>query len=457
MHIKKPFALLAAIEFVLLMIAVYLGLSLSWVDLTLTLPDFAQYLPRALIFSGIILAIMFSLGVYHETATADFSAAIVRIAVSFVLAFVVLSALFYALPALIIWRSALAIGLTSGFVFVLAMHLVFLHVIDLKALKRRILVIGAGPQAARIADLERSGRAYDYVCAGFLRLPGEQGLVPARDFAPNAALPLSDMAERDNISEIVIAVQDRRNRLPLDDLVDCGFRGIAVSDFDSFWERETKRVDLDVLPRNWMLFSRSFPGGRFPRLVKRLFDIVVSLAALIALLPLLLSTALAVKIDSAGPVFYRQERVGLRERPFWLFKFRSMRTDAEKDGVPRWAADQDDRVTAVGRFIRKTRIDEIPQVLNVLRGEMSFVGPRPERPFFVEQLSQEIPFYRERFRVKPGITGWAQLNYPYGASIADARHKLEYDLYYIKNLGLMLDTIIVMQTLRVVLWPPKTS
>jgi exopolysaccharide biosynthesis polyprenyl glycosylphosphotransferase len=206
-----------------------------------------------------------------------------------------------------------------------------------------------------------------------------------------------------------------------------------------------------------MLFSRSFPGGRLPRVAKRLFDVVVSLAALIALLPLLVSTAIAIRMDSSGPIFYRQERVGLRGTSFWLLKFRSMRPDAERDGVPRWAADKDDRVTAIGQFIRKTRIDEIPQIVNVLKGEMSFVGPRPERPYFVEQLSSEIPFYRERFRVKPGITGWAQLNYPYGASIADARRKLEYDLYYIKNFGVMLDTIIVMQTLRVVLWPPKTA
>lgn len=456
MHLQKPLAILAASEFFLLGLSVYLGLSLSWVDFTFTSESFSQYLPQALIFSSILLAVMFSLGVYHESVAADLTATIVRIAVSFTLAFVVLSALFYALPALIIWRSALAIAMTGAFVLVLGMHLVVLHAMDLTALKRRVLVVGTGPQAARIADLERSGQAYGYVCAGFLRLPGEESLIPDQRLVADT-LPLCDIAERDNVNEIVIAVQDRRNRLPLDDLVDCGFRGITVSDFETFWEREAKQVDLDVLPRNWMLFSRSFPGGRLPRVAKRLFDVVVSLAALIALLPLLVSTAIAIRMDSSGPIFYRQERVGLRGTSFWLLKFRSMRPDAERDGVPRWAADKDDRVTAIGQFIRKTRIDEIPQIVNVLKGEMSFVGPRPERPYFVEQLSSEIPFYRERFRVKPGITGWAQLNYPYGASIADARRKLEYDLYYIKNFGVMLDTIIVMQTLRVVLWPPKTA
>ncbi|HEY8351792.1 MAG TPA: exopolysaccharide biosynthesis polyprenyl glycosylphosphotransferase, partial [Sphingomonadales bacterium] len=196
-------------------------------------------------------------------------------------------------------------------------------------------------------------------------------------------------------------------------------------------------------------FGRS---GRFDLFLKRLFDVTTSLLLLLLTLPILIVTAIAIKVTSPGPVFYRQERVGQGGRTFMVLKFRSMRTDAERNG-PQWAQANDDRVTPVGRLIRTARIDEIPQIFNVLKGDMSFVGPRPERPVFVEQLAKEIPFYLERHRVKPGITGWAQINYPYGASVEDARHKLQYDLYYIKNYSIFLDFLVLIQTLRVVLWP----
>ena len=227
--------------------------------------------------------------------------------------------------------------------------------------------------------------------------------------------------------------------------------GVNVTDYLSFWERETGQIDLDEVKPSWLALSDGFRVNKMHRFFKRAFDIVVSLAFLIITLPLMLVTALLIKLESPGPIFYRQTRTGLHGKPFDVIKFRSMRQDAEKDGVPKWASNVDSRITRVGHLIRRSRIDEIPQVLNVLMGHMSFVGPRPERPFFVKELEDEIPLYSLRHNVRPGITGWAQVNYPYGASVEDAKRKLAYDLYYAKNGGLFLDLVILTQTVRVVL------
>jgi sugar transferase (PEP-CTERM system associated) len=234
--------------------------------------------------------------------------------------------------------------------------------------------------------------------------------------------------------------------------MECKLAGLIVTEFQSFWERQTGQIELDEVNPSWLIFSQGFRMSLLRAAAKRAFDIVVALIILLATLPITLIAIVAIKLDSPGSVFYRQERVGAKGQIFNVLKFRSMRTDAEKDGVARWAQSNDARVTRVGRFIRKTRIDEIPQLLNVLAGEMSFVGPRPERPIFVENLTQKIPYYDVRHRVKPGITGWAQINYPYGASDEDAKAKLSYDLYYVKNWNLFLDAVILFQTARVVLW-----
>lgn len=238
----------------------------------------------------------------------------------------------------------------------------------------------------------------------------------------------------------------------MSELLRCRALGIRVLDYLDFIERETKTVDLAALRPSWLIFCDGFRGSGLAKACKRSLDILLSVALLLVTLPLMLLTCLLIMLDSPGPVLYRQERVGLGGRPFVLLKFRSMRGDAEQDGAPLWALTEDPRVTRVGWFIRKLRIDELPQLVNVLRGDMSFVGPRPERPPFVADFNTKIPFYAERHCVKPGITGWAQINFPYGASVEDARDKLSYDLYYVKNHGLFLDLVIVLQTIRVVLW-----
>ena len=229
---------------------------------------------------------------------------------------------------------------------------------------------------------------------------------------------------------------------------------MTVSEISTFLERQTGRIDLNSVNPSWLIFSDGFSSGlMLSAMFKRAFDIVASLLLLLLTLPLIVATAIAIKMESKGPAFYRQRRVGLYNESFDILKLRSMRQDAEVAGKAVWAERDDPRITRIGRFIRKVRIDELPQTWTVLRGEMSFVGPRPERPQFVESLEQQLPFYAERHMVKPGITGWAQINYPYGASIDDARNKLEYDLYYAKNYSPFLDMLILLQTLRVVLWP----
>jgi sugar transferase (PEP-CTERM system associated) len=249
-------------------------------------------------------------------------------------------------------------------------------------------------------------------------------------------------------------MDDRRLSFPMEQLLECRLEGVEIIDLVSFLERETGKVRLDVLNPSWMIFSEGFRQGRIHSTLERAFDILASLILLIVASPIMLATAIAIKLTE-GPratVFYRQERVGQYGRPFELLKFRSMREDAEADGQAQWAQKNDSRVTRVGSFIRTTRIDELPQIINVLRGEMSFVGPRPERPQFVEQLNERIPYYRERHSIKPGITGWAQLCYPYGSSEQDAVEKLQYDLFYVKNHSLLFYLAILVQTVEVILW-----
>jgi sugar transferase (PEP-CTERM system associated) len=265
--------------------------------------------------------------------------------------------------------------------------------------------------------------------------------------------PLVDFALSRDVDEIVTAMAERRGSLPVRDLLDCRLAGIRITDYAAFMERETGKVDLEGFLPSWLIYADGSKRTQLGMLMKRVLDLLASALLVTLTAPVVVLTAAAIKVSSPGPVLFRQERVGQNGRVFMLYKFRSMRTDAEAGGVPKWADANDPRVTAVGRVIRKLRIDELPQIFNVLKGDMSFVGPRPERPFFVEDLAEKVPYFRERHTVRPGITGWAQVNYPYGASVEDARQKVQYDLYYIKNFSVFLDILILIKTVRVVLFP----
>jgi sugar transferase (PEP-CTERM system associated) len=315
----------------------------------------------------------------------------------------------------------------------------------------RILIFGAGREARMVGRVLRKS-ASDIQIVGFYPGPAETRLrVPESRLLPHSR-SLSETAMELNVGEIVIAVQERRGGvLPLRELLDCKLSGIEVLDLASYFERALGQIRLDSLRAGWLIFGEGFRQGMARTFIKRLFDILVSIALLVAASPVMLATVLLIVLEDGFPIFYRQERVGLDGHSFNVIKFRSMRTDAERDGKPRWATANDDRITRVGRVIRKLRIDELPQIFNVLRDDMSLVGPRPERPYFVDKLSRDIPFYAVRHSVKPGVTGWAQVSYPYGDSVDDSAQKLQYDLYYVKNHSLFLDIVILFETVGVVL------
>ena len=319
--------------------------------------------------------------------------------------------------------------------------------------KQRILVVGAGVNAARILNLRRREDRRGFKVIGFVPIPGEPVKV-REDRLLQESSTLAKLATDHEVDEIVVAMDERRQQFPLKQLLECRLAGFKISEPITFLERETGKVHLNMLSPSWMIFGGGFRRDGLRQVTERSFDLVASLILLILTVPFMILVALAIKLEEGlrAPVIYSQPRVGQGGRVFRVLKFRSMRTDAEKDGQARWATADDKRVTRVGSFIRKVRLDELPQLYNVLRGDMSFVGPRPERPEFVQHLGQSVPYYDERHSVKPGITGWAQLCYPYGASDEDAIEKLQYDLYYVKHHNLAFDLLILLQTCEVILF-----
>ena len=398
----------------------------------------------------VVLLAMISVGVYGSDALRSLRFATARIMVAFGLAIIALTFIDFVIPGLDFWRSTLVYALLMSIVLLLANRLVVSGLLGAGAFRRRVLVLGAGHRAVRLRELAERPQS-GFVIVGYVAMSTADPAIHEA-VARTSINDLNSFVQDLGPSEVVLALEERRNALPLKDLLRIKTAGVHVNDFSSFIERETGRVDLDTLNPSWLIFSDGFSSSRMvSSIAKRAFDIAASGLLLLLTFPIIGLFAVLVKVDSRGPAFFRQTRVGLYGQPFELIKLRSMGTDAEKDGAV-WAQTNDPRVTRVGRLIRKVRIDELPQAWSVLKGHMSFVGPRPERPQFVTDLEGQLPYYAERHMVKPGITGWAQINYPYGASIEDARHKLEYDLYYAKNYTPFLDLLILLQTLRVILW-----
>lgn len=404
-----------------------------------------------LTFAVTVWTAMIAVGVYGSEALRSMQFAGTRLLVAISLGIIALSFLDFVVPGSTLWRSTLLYAMLMAIGVLVVNRVILASLLGTSAFRRRVVVLGAGKRAQRLAELSRRPES-GFVIVGYIAMTEAVREVPeaiAREAIHDLGLFVSNLGA----SEVVLALEERRNSLPLKDLLRIKTKGVHVNEFSSFLERETGRVDLDTVNPSWLIFSDGFSAGRtFSSAAKRIFDVVASGLLLLLTLPLIALFALLVKLDSKGPAFFRQQRVGLFGETFEVLKLRSMRIDAEKDGA-QWAEKNDPRITRLGRFIRKVRIDELPQTWSVLKGEMSFVGPRPEVPRFVEELEQHLPYYGERHMVKPGITGWAQINYPYGASIEDARNKLEYDLYYAKNYTPFLDLLILLQTLRVVLWP----
>lgn len=403
--------------------------------------------------AALSLVVFFSLGLYGRDAMYSDAVATQRIAIAGIADFVLFC---FALAVLFRLdqggRAFLGLFLAAmaGHAAAFAARLAIVHRFRLPVMRRAVVVIGCGARAARLRSIVERAMPHEIRILGHVAVAGEEATRHGGQPALELRAGLLEFARETGVDEIVIAA-DERLGMPMEELLRCKTAGLRVRDDTRFLEEEVGYVDTMTATAGWFVFGGGFARSDAYRVAKRIFDLAVAALALVAAAPLLALAALAIRLEGAGPILFRQERVGLDGRSFTLVKFRSMRVDAEADG-PRWAAEGDRRVTRVGRLLRATRLDELPQVLNVLAGSMSFVGPRPERPVFVAQLEGALPFYDERHRVKPGITGWAQINYPYGASFDDAREKLAYDLYYVKNAGLLLDLLILLQTLRVVLF-----
>jgi len=454
-YIPVSFFALAFAEFGLFVFSIYLGVAIRFGGTIPTEPKLEPLYINGLVFAGVLLTCMSAMGLYQRRFRHAIAGMFLRLISAFFVAFVSITLVYYAFPAIFIGRGAMAASFAVAFILVVVVRIIFVNTLDQNTLKRRILVLGAGEQAGQISqNLRRNTDQRGFVVVGYVHVRGEHDVVDENlIIRPDESLLKTAMQLQ--IEEIVIAVGERRRKtFPVQDLLDCKLSGIDVVDLLTFFEREVGKIKLDVLNPSWLIFSDGFNQSELIDWRKRAFDLIVGVLLLLVTWPAMLLVAIAIKFEGGGrgPVLFKQVRVGQHWKLFTAYKFRSMRINAEKDGNAQWAQENDSRVTRVGEFIRKVRLDELPQIFNVLKGDMSFVGPRPERPEFVIQLSKEIPYYTERHRVKPGITGWAQVCYPYGASERDALEKLQYDLYYIKNYSVFLDFVVILQTAHEVFW-----
>lgn len=408
--------------------------------------------PSALVFALVMIAFNGALGLYSGGPTRCFHDMLARILLSVLASIPIAYGVFRILPwggfdqsgsELIVILLLGAVLVVRGFVVGIASEPMW---------RRRVLVIGTGHDALAVEHSLKHLRSAAIDVVGFYPAANNDEVLVGKQRVLSDSQSLLDVVRQQGVNQIVVAVRERRGgSLSLKQLLDCKIAGVRILDLSSFYERVRGQVRLDTLRASWLIYGEGFRQGWLRSLIKRCFDIQASLLLIAVGWPVMLVAAIAVGFESGFPILYSQERVGRGGRVFRVHKFRSMHLDAEKDGKPRWASEQDDRITRVGKIIRKTRIDELPQLFNVLRGEMSLVGPRPERPYFVDQLAREIPYFSVRHSVKPGLTGWAQVRYQYGASKDDAIQKLQYDLYYVKNHTLFLDLLILVETVRVVL------
>lgn len=452
-YVSTIVSVLLIVEILILLAAAYLGAEIRFVGEHHGSTTFEEFLPSNCAFAVSIVLGMSALGMYQRNLSAGLRTTFLRLMPSFAMGLGILVIIFYLAPNLYLGRGILLLAFFIAGAGILVARVIFFKFSESRFLASRIIFLGTSKLAKEcsvVANNNISDHKYDIV--GFVPVSGEHSCVPpSAIFSVNESLLAT--ANRCNASEIVVAVQNRRDgNLHIQELLECKLKGIHVIDSAAFFEREACQIRVDSLQPSWLVFGTGFDQTIVRTFIKRSFDLCISAIILPLSVPVMLFTALCIYIEDRSPILYRQERVGKNGRSFMVLKFRSMRNDAEKAGKPQWAASNDPRITRVGSIIRKLRIDELPQIFNVLKGEMSFVGPRPERPFFVKQLSEEILFYNVRHSIKPGITGWAQVRYHYGASVEDAIEKLQYDLYYVKNNSLFLDILILIDTLRVVLF-----
>lgn len=456
-YISKVVGILLLLEIFVLFLDGCLGITLRFMgerDWLANIHDL--FLPNCAVVFAIALG-MSAAGMYQRNIDENLRSTFLRLMPSFGIALIILLLMFYIEPKLYMGRGVLLIIFALACVSILFVRMIFFKVVAIRSLASPIIFLGSSELVLDCIETARCNiRGHQYNIIGTIPVPGEQCDQLASMLVESAG-SLLETAKKYKVDEIVVAVQNRRGgNLCTQELLDCKMNGIHVTHVASFFEREACQIRLDSLHPSWLVFRHGFDQSWIRIFSKRLFDIVISALMLPLLLPVMLVAMLCIWLEDRGPVFYLQERVGKNGKTFMVIKFRSMRIDAEQAGKPQWASNNDPRVTAVGHIMRKYRIDELPQLLNVLKGDMSFVGPRPERPFFVKQFCDEILFYNVRHSVKPGITGWAQVRYKYGSSKDDAIEKLQYDLYYVKNNSFFLDLLILIDTLNVVIFGAGT-
>lgn len=440
----------AMLLFVAMITAVYLRLGVLGAE---------EQLLHSYGFYKIALATVFCLTAFYLYDLYDFVVMhdrrelVLRMVQALGLAWIALALVIYLVPQMLIGRGVSSIALPLALALMVGWRITIHYFLGHPQIGERLLIVGSGAMAVEVAREVLERRHAGYRVIGFVDTDPEmigKSLINPR--VVGLTTELEQVVKREHVDRIIVAMGERRGQFPTEQLLDLSLSGnVSIEECASFYERLTGRVHLDMMRPSWLIFSGRGRQKRLNTLARTAMHRGVALTGAILSLPVAVLTAILIKLDSRGPILYRQERVGMNGQPFTLMKFRSMRTDAEKDG-PIWASQTDERTTRVGRIIRKIRVDEIPQFWNILKGEMSFVGPRPERPHFVRQLAQEIPYYEQRHLIAPGLTGWAQIKYPYGASIEDARQKLQYDLYYIKNQSLALDAAILFETIKTILF-----
>lgn len=427
----------------------------SAVRLHLSGPVLVSYDPfflKTIIMTLTYMAVFFYLDLYSAECYHPGRQMLLNLLTSLILASVILFSIYYVIPDL---RAGKGILLANNLILPLVIvgwRSFFINRFTIDFPAQKVLIIGTGELAKKIGSEIYHNFANGLKLEGFIdEDPSKLGQSIVNPGVIGCFGDIAKLVRNNEIQRIIVALPDRRAKLPMRALLDCKLRGVVIEEGETFQERLTGRIPLDQLKPSWMVFSDGFKSLRNRKIIKRFLDIAVSVTVLVFAAPMMLLAALAIKLESKGPIIFRQVRVGENGKEFEIFKFRSMLADAESESGPVWAQANDVRVTRAGRFMRVTRIDELPQLINILKGDMSFVGPRPERPFFVKKLTELIPYYEMRMVVKPGITGWAQVKYAYGASTQDALEKLQYDIYYIKNMSPLLDMLIIFMTAKTVL------
>ena len=452
--IRTPLLLLAAVEAAVLYSSLYVAGLICFGTLDSCEQIIGPIGLRAAIVTSVVLASLVAMGLYQFHQRFWYREAVLRVLVGLVLGTAAVALVFRVFPAIGVSTQVGSIAFGYSLAALLAVRYYFVRTVDENLFRQRTMIYGAGERAGTLFELRRRADRRGFKIVGRMAAPGDTIVGDRSEVLFTNGKTILDYARESRADEIVIAMDERRGNLPVKELLEARLQGIDVIDLIEFFERETGKIRVDLVNPGWLIFSPGFRISKWRHYTQRSIDFFVSGLLIAVAWPVMLLVALAIKVEDgfSAPIIYRQKRVGAGGKIIEVMKFRSMTVNAEADGKAVWATKDDKRITRVGNFLRNSRVDELPQVFNVLKGEMSLVGPRPERPEFVEQLKERIPYYDERHAVKPGITGWAQVRYSYGASEEDAAEKLMYDLYYIKNQSLMLDLLIILQTVEVVLW-----